>query len=122
MHGTLRDAGGTLVAISPQLPEHNAKIAQRHKLEFDVLFDSANAFAEKLGLVFALSGALKAVYRGFGLDLPQFNGDDSWQLPLPARLIVGGDGVVRDVEANADYTDRPEPAATVARLREVLGN
>ena len=104
------------MAVSPQLSEHNAKIAQRHKLEFDVLSDQGNQYADQLGLVFALPDALKEVYRGFGLDLSQFNGDDSWQLPLPARLIVGQDGAVLDVEANADYTDRPEPAATVETL------
>lgn len=109
------------MALSPQLPEHSAKIAQRHKLAFDVLSDQGLEYAEQLGLVFTLPDDLKEVYQGFGLDLPRFNGDDSWQLPLPARLIVGGDGVVRDVEASADYTDRPEPAATVARLREMVG-
>lgn len=107
------------MAISPQLPEHNAKIAKRHKLAFDVLSDPGNAYADKLGLVFKLSGDLKEVYQGFELDLPRFNGDDSWRLPMPARLIVAADGTVRDVEANADYTHRPEPAETVEKLRRL---
>jgi peroxiredoxin len=108
------------VAISPQLPEHNAKIAQRHKLAFDVLSDPGNAYGYQLGLVFSLSDELQEVYRGFGLDLPRFNGDDSWKLPMPARLIVTADGTVRAVEASADYTRRPEPAEIVAHLRQLL--
>ena len=119
--GEIRAFGAELVAISPQLPEHSAKMAQRHKLEFDVLSDPGNDYARQLGLVFSLPEDLKEVYKGFGLDLPQYNGDDSWELPMPARLIVGQDGTVLDVDADPDYRYRPEPEETVEKLRELTG-
>ena len=120
MHSEFRAAGANLVAISPQLPEHSAKIAKRHDLEFDVLSDPGNEYTRQLGLVFMLPDDLKAVYQGFGLDLPEYNGDDSWQLPMPARLIVGQDGTVLDVDAGPDYRYRPEPAETVEKLRGLV--
>ena len=33
------DRGATLVALTPQLPEHSAAMVERHALEFDILSD-----------------------------------------------------------------------------------
>jgi peroxiredoxin len=60
---------------------------------------------------------LQDVYRGLGIDLPAFNGDDSWQLPLPARIVVDTHGIIRALDADPDYTRRPEPEATLEVLR-----
>ena len=45
------------------------------------------------------------------------NGDESWELPIPATYIVERDGTVLFASANEDYTDRAEPADIVERLR-----
>ena len=60
---------------------------------------------------------LREVYTAFDIVLPNFNGDDSWELPMPTRLVVDGGGVIQSVEADPDYTVRPEPAETLAVLR-----
>ncbi|MDA0787722.1 MAG: hypothetical protein O3B37_15685 [Proteobacteria bacterium] len=60
---------------------------------------------------------VKEIYSGFGLDLPAFNGDDSWTLPMPARLVVGHDGVVTAADVDPNYTKRPEPEKTIADLK-----
>ena len=109
------------MAISPQLPENSAKIAKRHKLAFDVLSDAGNAWARRLGLIYRLSDELRSVYEAFGLVLPKFNGDDSWELPLPARFVVAADGEIVHRDVDPDYTHRPEPAETVERLRRMAG-
>ncbi len=51
--------------------------------------------------------------------LPEFNGDDSWELPLPARLVVDGQGVIRSIDAGVDYTRRPEAEASVEVLKTI---
>lgn len=81
-----------------------------------MLSDAGNAYAERLGIAFALPDDLRAVYERFGISLPAHNGDDSWTLPLPTRIVVDGSGVIRDVKADPDYTRRPEPEETVATL------
>ena len=86
-----------------------------------VLADIGNGLASRLGLTFTLPAPLIEVYRGFGIDLERFNGDDSWQLPLPGRFILDRNGIIDDVEVHPDYTVRPEPDETVARLRRLLG-
>lgn len=55
----------------------------------------------------------------FGIDLPAYNGDDSFKLPVPATYIVRQDGVVVHGFVNADYTQRMEPAEIVARLESL---
>lgn len=76
-----------------------------------------NAWARRLGLTFTLPDDLREVYRGFGIDLPAHNGDDSWELPLPARIVIDTGGVIRSIDADPDYTHRPEPEATLEVLR-----
>lgn len=89
---------------------------EKHGLEFPVLSDAGNAYAKALSMTFALPGDLRELYAAFGITLPDFNGDESWELPLPARIVVDGEGVIRSIEADADYTRRPEPAATIEVL------
>jgi peroxiredoxin len=117
-----REAGASLVAISPQTRVNSRKSARQNGLEFPILSDPGNAIAAAFGLRFALPDYLVALYKSLRNDLPGFNGDDSWTLPMPGRFVVGSDGVIRYAEVNPDYTRRPEPldmlpAITSARPR-----
>jgi peroxiredoxin len=119
--GELEELGATLVALTPQTPEHNRAMRDKNALNFHLLSDPGNAYAAELGLRFQVPDELKAVYQGFGLELPKFNGDESWTLPLPARFVVDQAGIVRAADVDADYTRRPEADKTLADLRAVVG-
>ena len=108
-----------MVAVSPQLPEHNRALVKAKKLTFEVLSDPGNALAKKFGLVHALPEDLRKIYLQFGIDLPKHNGDDSWTLPLAARFIIDREAVIRYAEADADYTVRPEPEHTIEALKSI---
>lgn len=112
-------AGATLVLISPQLVAHNAAFAEEKGLDVDILSDPGNAVAALYGLKYQMPDDLIALYQQFGLDIPKHNGDESWTLPIPARLIIDGTGVIRHTDINADYTLRPEPEATLAALKAI---
>ena len=116
MSDKIAAAGARLVAIAPQSTAKNAEVKEQHKLTFPVLSDPGNAWSKEVGLVFALPEYLRPVYSGFGIVLPDFNGDDSWTLPMPSRMVVDTSGVIRAIEANPDYTLRPEPEATLEAL------
>jgi len=107
--------------ISPELPERVADMANKQKLTFPILWDEKSKVAAAFGLAFTLPEDLKQVYLGFGNDLAVRNGDPSWQLPVPARFVIDADGIVRSVEADPDYTHRPEPETTLEALRKVVG-
>ena len=101
--------GGTIIAISPQQSKYTKQVVKKHGLFFPVLEDKNNQYAERLNLAFTISERLKELYIGFGLDLPRFNGNDSWGLPMPARFLVDTNGVIKETEVHPDHTIRPEP-------------
>jgi peroxiredoxin len=95
-------------------------MAVKQKLTFPILWDEQSRVAQAFGVAFVVPDDLKAVYLGFGNDLAQRNGDASWQLPVPARFVIDSVGIVRSVEADPDYTFRPEPETTLDALRKVV--
>ena len=117
MYEQIKSLGADLVAISPQLPKYSKQIVKKHNLAFPILADFDNSVATSFGLSFSLSEELKAVYMELGIDLPRFNGNDSWQLPMAGRFIANSQGIIRNVEAHPDYTQRPEPTAIVDYLQ-----
>lgn len=82
-----------------------------------MLDDRGNQLSRRLGLVFELPADLRQLYAQFGIDLERFNGDSSWTLPMPARYVVDGEGLIRSADVHPDYTRRPEPEATVEVLK-----
>jgi peroxiredoxin len=94
-------------------------MAGRQNLTYPIVWDEKCAVAEAFGLAFTLPDDLRTVYLGFGNDLAARNGDPSWRLPVPSRFVVDKAGVVRSVDADPDYTVRPEPEATLEILRRV---
>jgi peroxiredoxin len=102
--------GGTLIAISQQTAANSRKSQRQNGLGYPILSDHGGEVSEKFGLRWTLPADLRTVHTQLGADLTQFNGEDSWTLPMPARYVIGRDGVVAYAEVNADYTRRPEPS------------
>jgi peroxiredoxin len=73
--------------------------------------------AAAFGLRFQLSDYLIELYKQLKNDLPAFNNDPSWTLPMPARYVIGQDGTILYADVNPDYTRRPEPEDVLASLR-----
>jgi peroxiredoxin len=109
--------GARLVGMAPETPDKAMATAERHRIRIDILSDAGNRVAERLGLVFELPEAMRPIYQSLGIDIPAYNGDDSFKLPVPATYIVRQDGVIAHAFVNADYTQRMEPAEIVARLQ-----
>ena len=109
-------AGATLVVISPQTPDNSLSTAEKLELAFPVLSDVGNQVARAYGLVFSLPEDLRDVYNGWGLDLPAANGDETFELPVPATYVIATDGTVAWKFADADYTKRAEPDHVIASL------
>lgn len=117
----MKELGAQLVAISPETPDHSLSTSEKHALKFEVLSDAGNRVAEEFGLVFVLAEELRPIYKDFGIDLPAFNGDDSYGLPVPATYVIGSDGTIVYSLVNADYTQRAEPEDIINALRGIKG-
>lgn len=81
-----------------------------------MLSDPANAVARKFGLVTVLPEELRPVFTQFGIDLPAMNGEDTFELPIPATYVIDKGGKIRWAHVSTDYTTRAEPSDVVKAL------
>ncbi len=92
---------------------------QEKNLQFEMLSDPGNTIAKRYGLVYQLPEDLQQVYLQFDLNLPMYNNDDSWTLPLTTRLIINQEQIIRYAEISTDHTVRPEPEDTIKALKSL---
>ena len=112
----IEKAGASLVAISPQTVQQSFFMADQHKLRFPLLSDAGNQVARQFGLIYRVPDDQQAIYRRSFVNLPFANGDDSWELPIPATFIIDRDGTILYASGDEDYTRRPEPEEILRQL------
>jgi peroxiredoxin len=115
----ITDLGATLVAVSPELPENARAMIDKHGVRFALLTDRGNAVAREYGLVMSIDEELRPLYLRWGLDVPAANGDDSYELPVPATYVIDTDGSIRAAHVDKDYTRRMEPADIINTLATI---
>lgn len=116
VHAQVASAGASIVAISPQTQKHSYMTRDMHRLRFPILSDAGNYVARKFDLVYRLSPDLQAMYESIMTKLPGYNGDSSWELPLPATYIIRPDGVILYACVEEDWRRRAEPEEIVESL------
>ena len=110
-------AGASVVAISPELPDHVAGTVETTGVAFEVLSDHRNAVARRFGVVYQFPPELVELYRdGFKKDLMLWNATDAYELPVPATFVVLRDATIRFAFVDPDFTKRLEPADIVCAL------
>jgi peroxiredoxin len=92
-------------------------MADQHKLRFPLLSDSGNQVARQFGLVYRVPEDQQAIFRRSFINLSLANGDEGWELPIPATYIVEQDGQLTYASVDPDYTARPEPTEIVQHLK-----
>ncbi len=115
----IEQAGASLLAISPQTVQQSFFMVDQHKLRFPLLSDPRNNLARQFGLVYRVPDEQQAIYRRAFVNLPFANGDESWELPIPATFILDRDRTVLYASANEDHSQRPEPGDILHRLVEL---
>ena len=117
----LRELGATLVAISPEKADHGIVVTEKHKLTFPVLSDFGNKVARQFGIVFQIGNDLREFSKNvFNNDIALRNGEDSYELPVPATYVVDTTGVIRFAHVDVDYmVGRAQPEAVVAALEAI---
>ncbi len=111
--------GAQLIAITPETPDNSLSTAEKNELSFEVLSDLGNVYAKKLGLVFEMPEDLRAIYHQFGLDVPKHNGDNSYELPMPATFVIDPDGKIILSFVAEDYTKRLDPEVIISALEKL---
>ena len=113
--------GTSLVAISPQTPDQSLSLAEKQALTFTVLSDVGNQVARQFKLVFTIPEHLRAPHLRNGSNIPAYNGDDSWELPMPGTFIIDQSGTVRLAHVDPNYTHRLDPSIVIDQLKKLRG-
>jgi len=110
-----------LIAVSPEKPEGGLLVTEKNKLTFSVLSDFRNAVARRFGIVFRVGDEVQDISRTvFKNDLALRNGEDTYELPVPATFVIDRSGIVRFAHVEVDYmTGRVEPAEVIAALEAI---
>ena len=106
-----------MIAISPQTPDNSLTMAEKNDLQFEVLSDEGNKVASQFGLAFRLVDELQATMSAMGIKLPEYNGDEAWELPIPGTYVIDTDGTVKLAYVDANYTTRLEPGDILDNLQ-----
>ncbi|HKN71554.1 MAG TPA: redoxin domain-containing protein [Terriglobales bacterium] len=120
IHSEVRALGAQIIVLTPELERYTRALHKKLNLTFDILSDLHLKTAEQFQLVFTLPDYLRELYKSFGSTLDRFNDETEYRLPMPARYVIDKEGIIRAADVNADYTIRPDPAETLAKLRAII--
>ena len=118
----LQQYNATLVAISPMLPDGTAFLATKRDLQFSVCSDWDCQLAKQFGITFTVEPHSRPFFTKWGDDLPEHNGVDSWDIPLPATYVIAPDGHISWSFLDYDPAVRgevPDIVEQVAKVSEV---
>jgi peroxiredoxin len=108
--------GASLLAVSPNIPDHSLSMKEKHALSYEVLSDFDNQIAKQYKIVFSQSDAVADMGKKVGVDIAAFNGVAKREIPVPATFIIDRQGIIRFTFANGDYTKRVEPQTVLDAL------
>jgi peroxiredoxin len=111
------EAGGRIVAIVPEKRKFTNALKEDAAAPFPVLTDLDNGYALSLNLAIWVGEEMEKMIAAAGWDLPRYQGNDAWMLPIPATFVVGTDGVIVARYMDPDYRKRMEIDQLLAALR-----
>ena len=94
--------GARMVAIVPDRQPFAAEMKIDSGVRFPILSDMDNGYALSLNLAIWVGAEMQKMMEG-RQDLPEFQGNSSWMLPIPATFVVGRDGCIRARFMDPDY-------------------
>ena len=115
-HKELTANAGQIVAIMPDRQKFAAELKSQSNVPFPILTDMDNGYALSLNLAIWVGAEIQKLMRD-RLDLPAFQGNSSWMLPIPATFVVGRDGLIRARFIDPDYRKRMMIADMIAAMR-----
>lgn len=100
---------GTILFITPQLIEKSEAMLSDSAHNLLVLSDPQNSVARMFGLLFTLDEKSQDSYASIGINLAKLNGDESYELPIPATYVVDTSQHISYRFVDVNYMVRAEP-------------
>jgi peroxiredoxin len=108
--------GAHLAAIMPDRERFAAAFKAEGEVHYPVLTDIDNGYALSLNLAIFVGDELRTLMQDRH-DLPSFQGNSAWMLPIPATFVVGRDGRIKARFVDPDYRRRMAIDELLAALR-----
>jgi peroxiredoxin len=109
--------GARIVAIMPDRQQFAGEIKSESGAPFPILTDLDNGYALALNLAIWVGEEMERFIAEAGWDVPRFQGNSSWMLPIPATFVVGEDGHVKARFVDPDYRKRMAMEDLVSAVR-----
>ena len=113
-HAQLERNGATTLSIMPDRQAFT-KIVRERGVPFPILSDIDGAYALELGLCFFIGEDLVRMFRSNGHQMPVFQGNDSWFLPIPATYVLDANGTIVARMVDPDFRHNRMAVEEVAR-------
>jgi peroxiredoxin len=115
----LAKLGATLIAVSPQVPERLVEIKERHQLGFLIASDRDNAIGRRFGILYSFDEPSKQSSLASGSPIGDVTGTGTWELPMPAAIVIDETGIVRFADVSPDWLVRTEHADIIDAVRKL---
>ena len=109
--------GARMVAIVPDRQPFAAEMKSDSGVTFPILSDMDNGYAMSLDLAIWVGDEMEEYMTRIGRALPEYQGNDSWMLPIPATFVVGRDGRIKARFVDPDYRKRMAIDELIAALK-----
>jgi peroxiredoxin len=120
LYPALAELGATLVAVSPQVPGKLAAIKNRYGFLFPVASDTGSELGRRFGITFAPTPEAQARALAKGSDLGAELGTGTWELPMPAVVVIDANRVVRFADVHPDWLVRTEAGPVIDAVRALV--
>jgi peroxiredoxin len=115
----IRELGAEFISISPKKTVNSLSAAEKINLTHQILSDRRNLVAGQFRIVFQLPLSLRSVFVEFGIDLKNYNGEGTFELPLPAIYVIDQDRQIRFAFTEANPTHKLDPELVIAVLQRI---
>jgi peroxiredoxin len=112
--------GAHLAAIMPDRERFAAAFKAEGEVHYPVLTDIDNGYALSLNLAVWVGDEMQQILESGGRVVPDYQGNQTWVMPIPATFVVDRDGVVTARFIDPDYRNRMTIEALLAALQAAL--
>jgi peroxiredoxin len=98
--------GANLAAIMPERQRFAAVFKSEGEVRYPVLTDMDNGYALSLNLAIWVGDEMQKILESGGRQLPNYQGNDAWVLPIPATFVIARDRTITARFIDPDFRKR----------------
>jgi peroxiredoxin len=110
--------GGSMTAIMPDRQQFASMFKSEGGVSYPILTDIDNGYALSLNLAIWVGEEMQQILESGGRNVPRYQGNEAWVLPIPATFVVGQDGIITARFIDPDYRNRMTIEDLLAALRD----